>query len=663
MTEQFDDSKAFAKDLDDKDPLAGFRQRFRFPTWRDGHSPIYLCGNSLGLQPDLARSYVEQELDNWSNYAVDGHFHSERPWMSYHRHAARGFAELTGARESEVIAMNTLTVNLHLLMASFYRPTDSRYRIVVEEKAFPSDRYAAASQVRLAGYDADDGVLEWRARGSDGELFMEDLECLLKEHGHSIALLLLPGVQYYSGQVLDMAAICELGRMHGIPVGLDLAHAIGNVEMKLHDWSPDFACWCTYKYLNSGPGAIAGAFIPERHASAEQALHGWWGNAEATRFKMLPDFDPASGAELWQMSNPPILALAPVIASLELFQEAGPDRLRRKSQRLTAYLEWLIARKFSGRIRTITPSYARGCQSSLKVTDPSIDARAVFDRLCELNVTGDWREPDVIRVAPVPLYNSFSDVYEFAVRLERVLSGMSETAMNDRQASNGRSVNVIGAGQCGTLLSIMLARQGFSVDLYERFEDPRIFDAEAGRSINLALAARGINALKQAGIFHLVEPLLVPMRGRVVHQLDGSTEFLPYGQADNEQIYSVTRLGLNKVLLDCAEGIESVRMHFKQAAIGYDAPDRTVHMQDQSDDSLYQVEAAPLFAADGAGSIIRRSFDGSDTFGGIETLLRHGYKELWIPPAPDGSFQMQPDALHIWPRGGLHANCTAQPWW
>ena len=220
-------------------------------------------------------------------------------------------------------------------------------------------------------------------------------------------------------------------------------------------------------------------------------------------------------------------------------------------------------------------------------------------------------------------------------------------------STDAKTVNVIGAGQCGTLLSIMLARQGFGVDLYERYEDPRVFDAEAGRSINLALAARGINALKQAGIFELIEPLLVPMRGRVVHQIDGSTEFLPYGQAEHEQIYSVTRLGLNKVLLDCAEGVENIRLNFRQAAIGYDAPDRSVHMQNLDDESLYEVEAAPLFAADGAGSIIRRSFDGSDTFGGIETLLRHGYKELSIPAAPDGSFKMRSDALHIWPRGGF----------
>ncbi len=428
MTEQFKDSRAFAEGLDAADPLADFRQRFSFPAWRKDCSPVYLCGNSLGLQSDLARAYVEQELDNWAHYAVDGHFHSERPWLSYHRQAARGFAELTGAKASEVIAMNTLTVNLHLLMAGFYRPTADRYRIVVEEKAFPSDRYAAASQVRLAGFDPEDGVIEWRSRGGNGELFMEDLESLLKEHGHGIALLLLPGVQYYTGQVLDMEAICELGRMHGITVGLDLAHAIGNVDLELHEWSPDFACWCTYKYLNAGPGAIAGAFVPERHSSPDQALHGWWGNAEATRFKMRPDFDPASGAELWQMSNPPILSLAPVIASLELFLDAGFDRLRSKSVQLTAYLEWLVETRFAGRIVSITPPDARGCQSSLKVIDPALDARAVFDRLCEMNVTGDWREPDVIRVAPAPLYNSFCDVHEFATRLNDVLTEMSEAA-------------------------------------------------------------------------------------------------------------------------------------------------------------------------------------------------------------------------------------------
>lgn len=430
MSTQFEDSRTYAEAQDAADPLARYRGRFAFPTWRKEYSPVYLCGNSLGLQSDLARRYVEDELDNWARYAVDGHFHSERPWQSYHRGATAGFADLTGSRESEVIAMNTLTVNLHILMAAFYRPTDSRYRILLEENAFPSDRYAAASQVRLQGFDPQDGLVEWRSRGDDGELFIEDLEKILEEHGDGIALLLLPGVQYLSGQVLDMQAICELGRRYGCMVGLDLAHAIGNVEMALGEWSPDFACWCTYKYLNAGPGAIGGAFIPERHSSPDklQQLHGWWGNDESTRFKMRPEFDPAAGAELWQMSNPPILSLAPVVASLELFAEAGFDRLREKSKRLTAYLEWLVQQRFDGRIESITPSRMQGCQASLRVRDASIDGRRVFDGLCEMNVTGDWREPDVIRVAPAPIYNSFEDVFEFVDRLEQVVNNMSRAA-------------------------------------------------------------------------------------------------------------------------------------------------------------------------------------------------------------------------------------------
>ncbi len=420
---QFEHGRQFAERMDAADPLAGFRERFAFPTWREAWSPVYLCGNSLGLQSDLARSYVEQELDNWSRYGVDGHFHSERPWWTYHREAAAGFAALTGSAEKEVIAMNTLTVNLHLLMASFYKPTPERFGIVVESKAFPSDRYAAASQVRHHGFDPEAGVYEWPSRGDDGRLYIEDLESLLDEHGERIALLLLPGVQYYTGQVLDMQRICELGRQHGIAVGLDLAHAIGNVEMALSDWSPDFACWCTYKYLNAGPGAIAGAFVPARHhdSKGNNQLQGWWGNHERSRFRMAADFDPAEGAELWQMSNPPILSLAPVVASLALFAEAGFDRLRAKSRGLTAYLEWLVGEKFAGRIESITPGDAQGCQSSLKVRDPSINARGVFDALCERNVTGDWREPDVIRVAPAPMYNSYADVFEFVERLQAIL--------------------------------------------------------------------------------------------------------------------------------------------------------------------------------------------------------------------------------------------------
>jgi len=420
---QFEDSRHFAESLDQDDPLARWRAEFNFPLERNGYAPVYLCGNSLGLQPKRAVRFVEEELGNWRDYAVDGHFHSGRPWVSYHRQASAGFAELTGSRKREVVAMNTLTVNLHVLMASFYKPTQARFKILIESQAFPSDRYAAVSQLRMHGFDPDEGLLEWTP-GDDGLLHTRDLEALLQRAGDSVALLLLPGVQYYSGQVLDMAAICELGRAAGSAVGLDLAHAIGNVEMALHDWAPDFAAWCTYKYLNSGPGAVSGAFVHERHLSPDNLdqLHGWWGNDEATRFRMAKTFIPAAGAEVWQMSNPPILALAPVIASLQMFREVGMPALVAKSAQLTGYLSWLIDNRFAGRVESITPAANRGCQLSLVVQDGCTDPRGLFEGLCERNVTGDWREPDVIRVAPAPFYNSFSDVFEFAERLEDALN-------------------------------------------------------------------------------------------------------------------------------------------------------------------------------------------------------------------------------------------------
>jgi kynureninase len=418
----YDDSRAFAASLDHKDPLASFREQFNFPRDKNGRSPVYLCGNSLGLQPKRAVEFVQNELQNWKDYAVDGHFYSERPWINYHQHATAGFAQLTGAKPGEVVAMNTLTVNLHLLMASFYRPTRERRKIIIEAGAFPSDQYAAASQIRMHGYDPVLDLLEWHPRSGELHLRIEDLDEMLKREGDSVALLLLPGVQYYTGQVLDMQSICDLGRRHGCKVGLDLAHAIGNVELALNDWAPDFASWCTYKYLNAGPGAIAGVFVHEKHRSPDDFLQGWWGNRQSTRFDMRPNFEPAEGAEAWQMSNPPILSLAPVIASLQLFQEAGFDALRKKSRTLTGYLRWLIETRFGDRIGNITPADALGCQLSLIVNDKSVDARALFDRLCELNVTGDWRNPDVIRVAPTPIYNSFTDVFEFAERLSDALS-------------------------------------------------------------------------------------------------------------------------------------------------------------------------------------------------------------------------------------------------
>jgi kynureninase len=415
---RFEATRDFARALDRKDEIRHFREQFNFPLKRNGRRNIYLCGNSLGMQPKRAVRFVEEELEDWSKLAVDGHFRARRPWMPYHRNATKGFSYLTGAEDEEVVAMNTLTVNLHLLMTTFYRPAGKRHKIVIESTAFPSDRFAAMSQIRLHGFDPDDALLEW-APHDDSSLYIDDLVALLDENREQVALLLLPGVQYYNGQVLDMPAMCGLARSHGCAIGLDLAHAIGNVPLALHEWGPDFAAWCSYKYLNSGPGAVAGAFVHGRHLDADgsRQLLGWWGHEESTRFRMAPSFTPAKGAELWQLSNPPILSLAPLLASLELFREAGVGNLHAKSKLLTGFLEFLLQTSFSGSIASITPADARGCQLSLVVRDSKLDAHRIFKNLEELNVTADWREPNVIRVAPVPMYNNFEDVYDFTARL------------------------------------------------------------------------------------------------------------------------------------------------------------------------------------------------------------------------------------------------------
>ena len=413
-----------AQALDEADPLRPLRDEFNFPVERDGRAPVYLCGNSLGLQPKLAVQYVQEELEDWANLGVAGHFEARRPWMPYHRQATAGLAELCGAETREVVAMNSLTVNLHLMMTTFYRPEGRRRKILIESTAFPSDRFAAMSQIRLRGFDPGEALVEWQPRTGGAELDIEELASLLREQGDEIALLLLPGVQYYNGQVLDMPAICRLAREHGCAVGLDLAHAIGNVPLALHEWGPDFAAWCSYKYLNGGPGAVAGVFVHERHLDADGSaqLLGWWGHDEATRFAMAPSFTPAKGADLWQLSNPPILSLAPVLASLEIFARAGMAKLREKSLRLTGYLEFLLQREFAEQIVSITPPEARGCQLSLVVRGTGLDARALFRRLEELNVFADWREPNVIRVAPAPLYNGFEDAFEFVERLRQAVS-------------------------------------------------------------------------------------------------------------------------------------------------------------------------------------------------------------------------------------------------
>ena len=421
------DYKQLARDLDREDPLAPFRQRFTFPDSINGLDPVYLCGNSLGLQPKDAIEYVNEVQDAWARYAVRGHFHGTRPWTRYHSLATPGFAALTGAQQREVIAMNALTVNLQLLLSAFYRPSANRYKILIESAAFPSDRFAVESQLRAHDIDPAEALIEWPLNSQTRRLDLDALRCILEADGDRISLLLLPGIQYYSGEVLPMAEIVSLAHKYGCLVGFDLAHAIGNIPLEMHDWGADFAAWCSYKYLNAGPGAVGGAFVHTRHLDRlhDGQLLGWWGNDQGSRFQMGRDFDPAPGIEAWQLSNPPILALAPLIASLNLFAEAGLDALFAKSRRLTDFLASLLHSEAAHDVRIITPEQARGCQLSLTVTNPKLEPKAFFASLEAQNVIVDWREPDVIRVAPAPLYNSFGDVAEFVSRLRHALDTQS----------------------------------------------------------------------------------------------------------------------------------------------------------------------------------------------------------------------------------------------
>jgi kynureninase len=418
----FSFERAFAEQQDAADPLASLRERFRIPDRPDG---AYLCGHSLGLQPKHVASVLNEELDSWAQRAVDGHFESTRPWMSYHERMAPSFARLVGAQPLEVVAMNTLTVNLHLMLASFYRPTTARHRILIEKRAFSSDRYAVAAQIRHHGFDPSTALLEIGPRAGEDVIRTDDVCELIEREADALATVMLPGVQYLSGQRFDLAAITRCAQRFGCAVGFDLAHSIGNVPLELHDWNVDFAVWCTYKYLNAGPGAIGGAFVHERHARAFDLprFAGWWGHDKATRFRMPEDFQPLPGAEGWQISNLPILSAAPLLASLPLFDEAGMPALRAKSLRLTGYLETLLNAKLSNGLTILTPSdpEARGCQLSLRLRRTPAQARAVFEALNRQGFVGDWREPDVIRIAPVPLYNRFVDVWQFTKALEQCL--------------------------------------------------------------------------------------------------------------------------------------------------------------------------------------------------------------------------------------------------
>jgi kynureninase len=409
-----------ARNLDAADVLASFRERFELPHDAHGKPLIYLCGHSLGLMPRAARTLVTQELDDWGALGVLGHESARRPWIPYHENLAAGLAELTGAAPREVIAMNSLTVNLHLMLAAFYRPRGKRRKILIEAGAFPSDRHAVASHIEWHGLDAHSTLIELAPAAMEDVVSEEEIEGTLQQIGSEIALVLWPGVQYRTGQAFDLGRIARAAHRKRCLVGFDLAHSIGNTELALAQCGADFAVWCSYKFLNAGPGAIGGCFIHERHLSTTPRAHlaGWWGHEATTRFLMRPEFHAASGAPGWQISNPSILSAAPLVASLEIFLEARLTRLRTKSLALTGFLEFLLER-LAPDVRIITPREPRerGCQLSLRVAG----GRRVLERLGAAGVVCDWREPDTLRVAPVPLYNRFEDVWRFSEQLTQVL--------------------------------------------------------------------------------------------------------------------------------------------------------------------------------------------------------------------------------------------------
>jgi kynureninase len=427
---------AGARALDAADELGSLRRQFELPRERS-RTLIYLCGHSLGLMPRAVRRSIDKELDRWAKLGVDGHFPDPRGardrtpraahggWLDYHVPIAPPLAELVGAHRDEVVAMNTLTVNLHLMLATFFRPTPRRYKILIERDAFSSDRYAVESQLRWHGLDPREALLELGPRPANFELDRDRYEELLAEQGERIALVLLPGVQYLTGERLDLAWYAAAAQRYGCRIGFDLAHAIGNVPLAIHDSGADFAVWCSYKYLNAGPGAVGGCFVHRRHGAAENLprLAGWWGHDRERRFLMEPTFTPLSGAEGWQLSNPPILSLAPLATSLALFEEAGMKRLRRKSLTLTRYLEWLLERELGERARLLTPTEPerRGCQLAVQLAPPPADPQSFVAQLRAAGVVADWRQPNVLRLAPVPLYNRFRDVYAAVQALRRTL--------------------------------------------------------------------------------------------------------------------------------------------------------------------------------------------------------------------------------------------------
>ena len=410
---EFQNTLGFAQELDKKDVLAKYRKEFVYPKV-NGQEVIYFTGNSLGLQPKRAKAFVDEIMTDWAELGVEGHFYADKPWWDYHERLIPPLAKVVGAKPEEVTVMNTLSVNLHFLMVSFYTPTKNRYKILCEEKAFPSDQYMLQSQVRFHGFDAEDAIVEVKKR--EGEHFWrtEDILAKIDEVGDQLALVLIGGVNYYNGQVMDMEAITKAGKKVGANVGWDLAHAVGNVALKLHDWKADFAAWCSYKYMNSGPGNASGIFVHERHLDQKDIprFEGWWGTKKTERFLMKPHFEPMPNADAWQVSNPPVLSMAPYLASLELFEEVGMPALIEKQKTLTGYLEFVLQQidaEVDSSFEIITPK-DRGCQLSVFLHG---QGRALFDYLMENGVIVDWREPNVIRLAPAPFYCSYEDMYRF----------------------------------------------------------------------------------------------------------------------------------------------------------------------------------------------------------------------------------------------------------
>jgi len=421
---KYENTIAYAKQQDANDPLKNYRDKFYFPMMH-GRETVYFTGNSLGLQPKATQDYILNELEDWATFGVEGHFHARNPWMPYHEQFAVPLSKIVGAKPEEVVAMNQLTVNLHLLLVSFYRPTKTRYKILCEAKAFPSDQYALESQVRFHGLDPEDAIIEIFPREGEVCIRHEDVLAAIEKNKDSVATILIGGVNYYNGQVFDMEGITEAGHKAGALVGFDLAHAAGNIKLELHDWDVDFACWCSYKYMNSGPGGVSGVFINERHLNKPELIRfaGWWGHDKDSRFKMEKGFVPMSTAEAWQMSNAPVLSMAAHKASIDIFDEVGMDALVAKAEKLTGYLEFIvddINTALDKKLEIITPrdKKQRGCQLSIVAHGRG---KELFNKLTEAGIISDWREPNVIRCAPVPLYNSFEDVYRFGEILKGAL--------------------------------------------------------------------------------------------------------------------------------------------------------------------------------------------------------------------------------------------------